>query len=77
MNDLVMIFTDHTGMIVDEPLWHLVDMIAGEPSTICTMQPVSTQIYRQMLIDEKSVKRGGITCPDCLAVVKHMKAVKL
>lgn len=27
--------------------------------------------------EEKSVKRGGITCPECLAKIKMIKAIKL
>lgn len=57
--------------------WHLVDPCnAGGPATLCTGEYFGFG-ESACEFDLKEVKRGGITCPQCLADLKTYKAVKL
>lgn len=51
--------------------WHLPSKQGDGEGTACG------QIYSDYLYKSKTVKRGGITCLDCLGTVKEFKAIKL
>ena len=76
MNQLVKVISDDDGETIDEPVWHLVHPEASDPATLCTMEYFG---YGQsdVVYEEKTVMRGGITCPNCIDFVKALKSVKL
>lgn len=63
-------FTDES--IVDG-YWHLLSMNYGDPNCFCN----GVFLNDGMVYQEKTIKRGGITCPDCLMLVRAYKSVKL
>lgn len=72
----VKILVDDDGEKVEKPKWHLSVIADGCNRTLCSAEAYgegeSSAAYK-----EKLVKRGGITCPFCLASLKDFKAVKL
>lgn len=56
--------------------WHLIIFNEDDPRIFCSgivfLDGSTTVEY-----ETKEVKRGGITCPDCLKKIKNIKAVKL
>jgi hypothetical protein len=75
MNNLVKIITDEDGSPV-EPLWHLASFGGGSPVVLCDGQ-VFGYGEGDAVFEEKTMRRGGITCPCCIDHIKLMKAVKL
>ena len=63
-------FTDES---VIDGYWHLLSKNYGDPQVLCS----GIFLVDGMDYVEKEVKRGGITCPDCLRLVRAYKAVKL
>lgn len=77
MNALVKIIRDDDGQVTKNDDWHLVDPGNPQgPATTCTSEffgPGESAVEYEV----KNVKRGGITCPDCIRRVKAYKAVRL
>jgi len=77
MNQLVKILKDHSGEPREKELqfWHYVVNYTGS-ATLCEGEFFG---YGESAVEFKTntVKRGGITCPKCLARIKQMKAIKL
>ena len=77
MNYLVKILKDNNGEVrdKDQQFWHLVVNYTGS-QTFCEGEFFG---YGESgcEFEEKSVKRGGITCPKCLKKIKEIKKVKL
>lgn len=63
-------FTDDD--IVDG-YWHLLGLHYGDPQVFCN----GVYLADGMGYEEKSTERGGITCPDCLRLIKAYKEIKL
>lgn len=55
----------------DAKSWHLTTSQGDGGSTLCG------QVYADYLRDIKTMERGGITCPDCLSLLKELKSIKL
>jgi len=55
----------------DAKSWHLITSQADGESTACG------QVYADYGREIKEVEKGGITCEDCLSLIREMKAVKL
>lgn len=77
MNNLVMLLSDDDTDLYENPVWCLVDPAnAGGPATLCTGEYFglgeSFCTYKR-----KSVKKGGITCPRCIAALKAYKSIRL
>lgn len=79
MNDLVMQIVDDDGDVVLEPKWHMHTVLCGDEAMLCTGNFTDSggssgngEEYKF-----KSVKRGGITCDDCLSMIMELKRVKL
>lgn len=74
MNYLVKMITDEDGE-EQEPLWHFV---TSEDSERCFCDG---QCFGHgegaATFETKTVKRGGITCPRCLELIKLIKSIKL
>jgi hypothetical protein len=76
MHTLVKIVVNDDGDKVNEPKWHwIVDHFDSE-RILCTMEAFgfgeSSAEYKI-----KTVNRGGITCSQCLQLIKEFKAIKL
>lgn len=57
--------------------WHLVDINSdSDPRVLCSGFVFGAGASG-IRYEEKSVRRGGITCPECLRLVKGYKAVRL
>ncbi|EKP0311613.1 hypothetical protein ACTG16_22880 [Aeromonas sp. 23P] len=56
--------------------WHLVSPILSEPATLCGGEYYGEgQSHAQF--EEKIVPKGGVTCEECLRIIRFMKATKL
>jgi len=75
-NYLVKLLTDDDGTAYDDPKWHFVDIPGGGHATLCTGEYFGVG-ESSCKFETKTVKRGGITCPDCLNQIKTIKAIKL
>lgn len=64
---------DGTEIVGDD--WHLGDPSAEVPRILCTGEAIDGDSI--VILEEKEVARGGITCGKCLAIVKRFKAIKL
>lgn len=75
-HEVVKITIDDDGEKVDEPKWHLVVIGEDAHQTLCTGEfygeGVSNCVYKT-----KTVNRGGITCPECLDIIRVIKNIKL
>lgn len=67
---------DGDTVAADMQVWHFVTSVCGDAATLCTGEFIgegaSCGTYQA-----KEVKRGGITCEDCLGIIKEFKAVRL
>jgi len=77
VNSLVRIIRDDDGRETKDRAWHLVDPGNGQgPAALCT-QEFFGEGESQCEYETKTAARGGITCTDCLRILKQYKAVKL
>lgn len=78
MNRLVRITVNDDGDAQDTGhLWHLVDPANGQgDAALCTGEFFGHGESR-CEYEIKTAARGGITCPECLAILRLHKAVKL
>lgn len=76
MNNLVKLITTDDGEKQKNTKWHLVVNRAGGSMAFCTGEffgfGSSACEY-----EERQLSRGGITCDDCLRLVKEIKEVKI
>lgn len=72
---LVKILTSYEGDKRINPKWHYVKEYAGGYATLCEGEYFgegeSACIYKIKIVER------GITCPDCIAFIKELKAIKL
>lgn len=75
MSYVVMITTRDRGDIVrkEDRVWCYVHSSSGSSVTLCTNEVFG---YGEGGAEYKT-KDGKITCPDCLAIIKKIKAIKL
>lgn len=77
MHSLVRIIRDDDGRETRNRAWHLVDPGNSQgPAALCT-QEFFGEGESECMFETKSAVRGGITCDDCLRILKTYKAVKL
>lgn len=73
---LVRFITHYDGDDAEDDFWHLVTPIADGDQAFCSSEYFgfgeSTAEY-----ETKTVKRGGITCPECLSKLQSLKEIKL
>ena len=77
MNSLIKIIIDDDGAEYQNDYWHL---ICNPPKSdtarvLCTSEAIDA--CSAVDGESKLRKRGGITCPDCLAVIKYYKNIKI
>jgi len=76
MNSLVKILSDDNGepRDLDKQFWHLVDPCnLGGSATLCEREYFG---YGESRCEYEESK-GSITCPNCIAMIKVYKKVKL
>lgn len=68
---------DDDSIEVEEQKWCLADPAPyrGTPRVLCTGDVLDTDTVSEW--EEKMVIRGGITCEQCIAIIKAYKTVKL
>lgn len=75
-HQIVKLITDDDGDLTNDSRWHYVVSFDGADRTLCTLHVFgfgeSEAEYK-----EKTVSKGGITCPACLGIIKEFKAIKL
>jgi hypothetical protein len=74
---VVKILYDEDSVKCETPKWHLVEWVFGDsPRTACTGEVFGygegSAIYK-----EKSVLKGGVTCPNCLEIIKWYKGLNI
>lgn len=77
MNNLVKIIRDDDGVLIDNPVWHLVDPANNlGNATLCTGEFFG---YGESSVEFelKMVDHGGIECENCLKKIFIYKSVKL
>lgn len=76
MNNLVKIIKNEDGDFQQNPQWHLVQNDGGSNRSVCTGEVFGlgegSAEYKF-----KSVAKGGISCPECIEIVKWFKTIKL
>lgn len=76
-NTLVRITVDDDGRPTGNDAWHLVDPGNSQgPAALCT-QEFFGDGESDCEFECKIVKRGGITCSECIRILKIYKKVKL
>ena len=73
---LVKILTDEDGDKIDKPVWCYVIQTDGSPRTFCGGQVFGFG-EGYATFELKEVAKGGITCENCLHLIKTIKAIKL
>lgn len=75
-HNLVKLLTDDDGVRIDNPKWHYPIGIADTNMLLCNGHVFG---YGESIAEfkVKTVQRGGITCEQCLAMIKAFKKVKL
>ena len=78
MNTLVRLNYDTDGTLSNDDYWHYGTQITGENAILCTGEMIDDiDDTNGPPCETKTVKRGGITCPNCLEHIKDIKAIKL
>lgn len=70
---VVKILTDHYGIKRERPVWCYIQKIASGHATLCGAEYFG---YGDSGTKYET-KKGKITCPRCIEIIKEMKAVKL
>lgn len=75
-NEVVRIIESEDGESFGADLWHLVVRQDASPRTLCSGEVFG---YGEGVAkyQSKLVLRGGITCEDCLRIIKQFKSIRL
>lgn len=73
---VVKIILDDDGDKSISNKWHYVEVSGGSPNTLCTGE-VFGYGEGQAVFITKEKEKGGITCENCLSIIKAHKAIKL
>lgn len=76
MNKTVRILQNDDGDEIHSPYWCLVVQPDGADRTLCTGEAFGAGESSVVFI-ERLTKKGGITCPKCLSIIKYYKSIKL
>lgn len=75
-NELVRIIRgEDEGGDRDAP-WHLVSPVVAESATLCGSEYFGCG-QSDLECELKTTAKGGVTCQECLRIIKAIKAVKL
>jgi len=72
----VKILVHEDGENAKNPKWHLVEQRSGTYETFCQGEVFG---YGQSAAEyiREQLKKGGITCPNCITRIKWVKSIKL
>ncbi len=73
---VVKFLVNDIGEKEDNPTWHLVQPFGDAPRTVCTGEVFGAG-EGSAIYETKNIKEGKITCPQCLAIIKWYKSIKL
>lgn len=77
MNDLVKVLTNDDGDAQEDNGWCLVDPCNSQgPARLCTQEFFGLG-ESNCAFKTRSVNKGGVTCPECLQILRTYKAVRL
>jgi hypothetical protein len=77
VNNLVRITVNDDGDDVFKPKWCIFGLVYNDAArTLCTGE-VFGYGEGEAVYTTKEVVRGGITCPNCITIIKTIKSVKL
>lgn len=70
---------DGEALALDDHRWHYVADISGDRAIICTGEFIddAASSGNGSLYETKTTKRGGITCENCIAIIREYKAIRL
>lgn len=71
--EVVKLITHDNGEPTGDKTWHYIHEISGGQATLCGGEYFG---YGESGCDYR-LKEGKITCPDCIAIIKEFKSVKL
>jgi hypothetical protein len=76
MNTLVKFITDEDGDEHTSKDWHYVIDSSGSDMALCTSEVFGSG-EGAAEFKTKTTKKGGITCEDCLVIIKQVKSIKI
>ena len=76
MNHTVKIYFNDDGDKQSKPKWHYVTHHGDSPRTLCTGEAFG-EGEGAAIFKDRVTEKGGITCDQCLIIIKHMKKIKL
>jgi hypothetical protein len=80
MHTLVKLLINEDEDVQMSNVWHFRTHAGGSYMLLCTGEVYDTESHQgegYALAVEKTVQLGGITCPDCMDIIKNMKSIKL
>ena len=66
---------DNENVNIIDQVWCVTAFGGDTTRTLCTGEAIDGSSHVE--VDTKTVKRGGITCEECLDAIKHYKAIRL
>ncbi len=75
-HEVIKIYVHDDREKVKYPKWHLIQDWGDTPRILCDGS-VFLMGDGDVKYDIKEVERGGITCPECLSILKHFKDIRL
>lgn len=73
---IVKIISDHSGEKRLNPKWHYIHTVCGGNATLCEGEFFGMG-ESGCKFEIKKTERGGITCDECLQIIKTIKSIKL
>lgn len=75
-HEVVKILVNNDGDTVDDPKWCYSFEVSGSSVTLCSGEVFG---YGEGNAEYKTkvVAKGGITCNDCLSIIREIKSIKL
>lgn len=74
--EVVKIIRDEDGEKIDDPKWHYVHTTGHTSTTLCGGQVFGdgegTAVYKT-----KTLRKGSITCRECINIIKEIKTIPL
>ena len=64
------------GEVIKDPKWCVVAFAQDTIRSLCTGDALDGMSNAEYVVEDAS-KKGSITCPDCIDILKHYKSFKL
>jgi len=76
-HDVIKIRFTPDGEKIERPKWCLVHQLCGDAAALCSGFFAESSASGFEDAERKKVEKGGITCPDCLEIIRNIKAIRL